>query len=81
MIWSLHTRTFLLEGGIRFSFRFNVSVDRAGVDVPDVAADDAADGVAATDRLGALNAFGNGGRSFFCLPISAVIGTKLIFLV
>lgn len=69
--------TFLLEGGGRFSFRFDVSVDRAcvldvlcnGVAVVDADDDD---GVA-VDRLGVLDTLGNGGLSFFCLLTSAVL--------
>lgn len=69
---ALGVDAFLLEGGIRFSFRFDVSVDRAGVlDAlcNGVAVVDDDDGVA-VDRLGVLNAFGNGGLSFFCLLTS-----------
>lgn len=61
----------MLEEGNRFSFRFGVSVDLTGVDVLGEDVDDAAV-VAAVDRLGVLNVFGNGGLSFFCLLTSAI---------
>lgn len=62
-----------MADGNRFSVRFGASVDRAGVDAlgEDVAVDEAA-----VDRLGVLNGFGNGGRSFFCLVTSPVWTTN-----
>lgn len=65
----------LLEGGNRFSFRFGVSVDLAGVDV---LGEDVADDVAGVERLGVLKVFGNGGRSFFCLLTSPM--TKVSYV-
>lgn len=61
----------LLEGGNRFSFRFGVSVDLAGVDV-------LGEDVAGVERLGVLKVFGNGGRSFFCLLTSPM--TKVSYV-